>query len=206
MAVYEVSKENFEAYLDSQIKEHPEYIDLKPELMQFFDGISDAKCMEDDENDELWQYLKNDPSQVYIRDTRYHIRLKDTVFDFFQSVFFGGLFDVIFGLYFEEAPIGAVSASAQFIFFVKRIIKDYVIKLDDKEYAVYIEIIKHYKEHSTVDLHEVEEWIEGEQTNVLYVPELAESIAKKDIKSIMDGMVEKNVLSKCNDGSYKINY
>ena len=82
MAVYEVSKEKFEEYLDSQIKEHAEYLGLKQELMQFFTRSTDSKSKEDIEDEELWQYLKNDPSQVYIRDTRYHIRLKDTVLDF----------------------------------------------------------------------------------------------------------------------------
>lgn len=206
MAVYEVSKEKFEAYLDSKIKEHPEYSDLKPELMQFFTGVSDAKPIEDDEGDELWQYLQNDPSQLYLQDTRYHIRLKDTVLDFFENVFFGGLFDVMIGLCTGEVPIGAVSATAQFIFFVKRVAKEFVVKLDDKEYAVYIEMIKHFKEHDEVTVHEVKEWVEREQSNVLYVSELAKTIDKEDVKSIMDDMVEKSVLSKCGDGSYRINY
>ena len=207
MAIYEISREKLERYLDKEIEKHPEYGEFKTELMEFFAGSSDNNMTEKDVQDKsLWQYMKGDPSQFYIPDTRYHIRIKDIVLDFFQNVFFGGLFEAVVAMAGGDVSAGVVTVTGQFIFFVKRIIKEYVVKLDGDEYAVYIEMISHFMEHKKVAVADVNEWIKREKSNPVYVSKRFLEIANEDIKSIMNGMVIKGVLVKQDDECYKINY
>ena len=154
MAVYEISRGNLEKYLDGQIEKNPKYANLREELIDAFAGTIDPKQIEVNSGEEnLWPFSADDPSQLYIPDKRYHIRLKDTALEFMQSVFFGGLFEIMYSVFTGGASIGVgvISVSAQFIFFVKKIVREFVVKLDDPEYAIYVEQISHFMEHREID-------------------------------------------------------
>lgn len=85
MAVFEVSKQYIEQFVDSQIEKNEDFKEYRNELIEILIN-NEQETDGDTDNDEEWPYEKEEPSQLYVRDNRYHIRIKDLVVDFFENI------------------------------------------------------------------------------------------------------------------------
>lgn len=218
MAVFEVSRDYLEKFIDQKIETNKTLIDFREELIDVLvTNTSDIDFVGDCDDDN-WPFEKKEPTQFYIRDSRYHIRIKDLVVDFFENVFTGSLLDAMlfwFGLS-TAASVSTIAITKEFILFVKRVIKEYVIKLDNSEFCIYLQIITHLKEHTAFTFEELLLWLpknDGDlcnmQTNKWLCPYKGQNqcrIDEEEVKKILKRLLSKDILDYSEDGTYKINY
>ena len=164
----------------------------------------------------LWSNENTEPSQYYFKDSRYHVRAKDTVIDFFNLIIKGIILDVVYTM-FTQKPLDEKSLakdSIGFILFIKRLLKQYVVKLDDDEYCVYIKLVSHFLEHSSFDVSDVKGYFTSGKCNLhtkwkchFFENETC-TINDDDIDRIMKKLESKNVIEPVigTDTRYKINY
>lgn len=221
MAVFEVTGEYLEEFVDAQIEKNQELKDFREDLIDILAcRTSDLEnsAFEDAENEDSWSFEKKEPTQLYVRDSRYHIRIKDLVVDFFEKVFMGTLLEAMlfwFGLN-TLTKVSSIKITKEFILFVKRVIKEYIIKLDSTEFCVYLQIITHLKEHQEFSVSELKGWfpIDTESECNMYTekwscPNLKQgkcNFVGDKLEGILQKMVSKNIIEYAENNMYKIKY
>lgn len=221
MAVYEVTKTEVEKFIDRHIKDKEEFIEYREDLIDMLicdtNEISEQSKSIDGYDERVWPFEKKEPTQLYIRDSKYHIRIKDIVVDFIENILCGSLLEPMLGWFGMVSEIAVpATVTTQFIFFVKRVVKEYVVKLDNTDFCVYLQIIVHLKEKSDFNINDIQEWmprIEENDCNMStskwqckYLNSSICYITKDDIENILKRMVAKNIIDYTEDGSYKIKY
>ncbi len=221
MAVFEVTQDYLEKFVDTQIEKNQKLKDFREDLIDMLvcntPDISDV-TPEDKECESSWPYEKKEPTQLYIRDSRYHIRIKDLVIDFFENVFTGALLDAML-FWFGISDMGAVSSigiTREFILFVKRVVKEYVVKLDNTNFCIYLQIITHLKEHQEFSVDELKEWLPKpiEESCNMHTDKwnCADMIEGKccfnqdTLKELLQKMESKNIIEYSENNTYKIKY
>lgn len=142
MAVFEVSKQYIEQFVDSQIEKNDDFKEYRNELIDILIN-NEPETEGDADNEEEWPYERKEPTQLYFRDSRYHIRIKDLVVDFFENIFAGFLLEPMlawFGIV-SGTGVAVVGITSSFIFFLRRIVKEYIVKLDGIEFCLYLHVI-----------------------------------------------------------------
>lgn len=221
MAVFEVTREYLEEFVDAQIEKNQEFRDFREDLIDMLTSNtvdSSDFALEDIRDENSWPYEKKEPTQLYIRDSRYHIRIKDVVVDFLENVLSGALLDAMlhyFGLS-SGAEASLKDITVDFILFVKRVIKEYVVKLDNTEFCIYLQIITHLKEHQEFSAEEIKGWLPagvGRRCNMptdkWACPDLNDGACGFDadkLNKILEKMEKKNIIDCLGNSTYKINF
>lgn len=221
MAVFEVTRDYLGKFVDTQIEKNQELKDFREDLVDMLScntpDITNIMS-EDMDNESSWPFEKKEPTQLYIRDSRYHIRIKDLVIDFFENVFTGALLDAMlfwFGLS-GMAGVSSIGITRDFILFVKRIVKEYVVKLDDTEFCIYLQVITHLKEHQEFSVDELKSWLpmgtenscnmHTDKWNCTYMREGKCYFNQDKIEEILQKMVSKHIIDYSENNTYKIRY
>lgn len=217
MAVFEVSKQYIEQFVDSQIEINDDFKEYRNELIDIL--INNEPETEDDtDNEEEWPYEKKEPTQLYVRDSRYHIRIKDLVVDFFENIFAGFLLEPMlawFGIV-SGTGVAAVGITSSFIFFLRRIVKEYIVKLDGVEFCLYLQVITHLREHDEFSLEDMKRWLPepiGSACNMPTekwgCPKRTQGMCQLDkgqVENVLQKMVSKNIIDYSENGLYKIRF
>ena len=217
MAVFEVSRGFLEQFVDNQIENNSAFSEYRNELIDMLVN-NELEADVNVDSEEIWPFENKEPTQFYVRDSRYHIRIKDMVVDFFENIFTGFLLEpmlIWFGIASGTGAVG-VGITGAFIFFLRRVIKEYVVKLDNVEFCLYLQIIMHLREH--------QEFTDGNITECL--PELMGDecnmptekwscpsreqgkckIDKNNVEKILQKMVSKNIIDPIENETYKIRF
>lgn len=221
MAVFEVTRQYLGEFVDAQIEKNQKLKDFREDLIDMLaSNTPDPNdfMLEDTGNESSWPYEKKEPTQLYIRDSRYHIRIKDLVVDFFENVFTGALLDAMlfwFGLS-SVAEVSSIGITKDFILFVKRVVKEYVIKLDNTEFCIYLQAITHLKEHQEFSIDEIKGWLPvgvgslcNMYTDKWNCPDLNHGMCYftvDKLEGILQKMVSKNIIEYSENNTYKIKY
>ncbi len=221
MAVFEVTREYLGKFVDAQIEKNQRLKDFREDLVDMLASNTPDPGdfrLEDMENESSWPYEKKEPTQLYIRDSRYHIRIKDLVVDFFENVFTGALLDAMlfwFGLS-SVAECSSIGITKDFILFVKRVVKEYVIKLDNTEFCIYLQAITHLKEHQEFSVDEIKGWLPAGVGSLCNMStdkwNCSDRISGKcyfaidKLDKILQKMVSKNIIEYSENDTYKIRY
>lgn len=217
MAVFEVSKQYIEQFVDSQIEINDDFKEYRNELIDIL--INNEPETEDDmDNEEEWPYEKKEPTQLYVRDSRYHIRIKDLVVDFFENIFAGFLLEPMlawFGIV-SGTGVAVVGITSSFIFFLRRIVKEYIVKLDGVEFCLYLQVITHLREHDEFSLEDMKRWLPepiGSACNMPTekwgCPKRTQGMCQLDkgqVENVLQKMVSKNIIDYSENGLYKIRF
>ena len=217
MAVFEVSKQYIEQFVDSQIEINDDFKEYRNELIDIL--INNEPETEDDtDNEEEWPYEKKEPTQLYVRDSRYHIRIKDLVVDFFENIFSGFLLEPMlawFGIV-SGTGVAVVGITSSFIFFLRRIVKEYIVKLDGVEFCLYLQVITHLREHDEFSLEDMKRWLPdpiGSACNMPTekwgCPKRTQGMCQLDkgqVENVLQKMVSKNIIDYSENGLYKIRF
>lgn len=221
MAVFEVTRDYLGKFVDTQIEKNHELKDFREDLVDMLScntsDITDIMS-EDMENENSWPFEKKEPTQLYIRDSRYHIRIKDLVIDFFENVFTGALLDAMqfwFGLS-SMASFSSIGITRDFILFVKRIVTEYVVKLDNTEFCIYLQIITHLKEHQEFSVNELKTWLPMGAEKLCNMPTDKWNCSDKregmcyfnqdKLEGVLQRMVSKHIIDYSANNTYKIRY
>ena len=221
MAVFEVTRNSLEKFVDLQIEKNPELDEFREDLLDMLTcntlDLSDA-IREDMESDSSWPYENKEPSQLYIRDSRYHIRIKDLVIDFFENVFTGVLLDAMLYMFHVDGigKVSSVKITRDFILFVKRVVKEYVVKLDNIQFCIYLQAITHFKEHQVFSINNLMNWLPETSDDLCnmysnrwycsYRNGEKCNFDKSCLENILQKMESRNIIKYCEDNMYKINY
>lgn len=209
MAVYEVTRKDIQDKITEIFnKYNVDDQSLKEELIKILSNNELPDC-EFDEGDSFI-FDKKTPSQLYLRDSRYHIRIKDIVIAFVEDLFLKKIINVITGISDPNMDIGSI------IILIKKIIKDYVVKLDESNYCIYLQAITHLSEHKGFTCKEIIEWLPkyGGKCNMhsdnWTCPYRENDLCIFDINN-MDGILHKMIDKRIfvyaeGDKTYKINY
>lgn len=217
MAFFEVSKQYIEQFVDSQIEKNEEFKEYRNELIDILINNEPETDGDADKEDE-WPYEKKEPTQLYVRDSRYHIRIKDLVVDFFENIFSGFLLEPMlawFGIV-SGTGVAVVGITSSFLFFLKRIVKEYIVKLDSNEFCLYLQVITHLKEHDEFSLEDIESWLPEPMGSACNMPTEKWSCPKRiqgicqldksQVENVLQKMVSKNIIDYSENGSYKIRF
>lgn len=221
MAVFEVTREYLEKFIDTQIEQNHELKAFREELVDMLScntlDITDIMS-EDMDNESCWPFEKKEPTQLYVRDSRYHIRIKDLVIDFFENVFTGALLEAMlywFGVG-NIAGVSSIGITREFILFVKRIVKEYVVKLDNTEFCIYLQVIIHLKEHQEFSVDELKRWLPtgteklcNMHTDKWKCSDMKDGkcyINQDTLEGVLQRMVSKHIFDYADNNKYKIRY
>ena len=215
MAIFEVSRSYLEQFVDAQIEKNTDFSTYRNELIDMLVN-NEPETDVDIDNEDAWPFEKKESAQFYVRDTRHHIRIKDIVVDFFENILKGFLLKpmlVWFGIINGAETVGI---KGEFIFFIKRVIKEYVVKLDDTEFCVYLQIITHLREHREFSVEDIKEWLPesvGDKCNMSTEKWKCPSkdqgnciIDKNDVEKILQKMVLKKIIDYSENETYKIRF
>ena len=217
MAIYEVSRSYLEQFISEQIEKNTAFSGYRNELIDILVS-NEPEIDVNTNNEDAWPFEKKEPTQFYVRDSRYHIRIKDIVVDFLENVFTGFLLEpmlVWFGVV-NGVGVASVRIAGEFIFFLRRVIKEYVVKLDNTEFCLYLQIITHLKEHQSFSVEDIKEWLPksiGDACNMSTdkwnCPNKDHGkckIDKNDVEKILQKMSSKNIIDYIGDETYKIRF
>ena len=217
MAVFEVSKQYIEQFVDKQIKKNQDFKEFRSELIDML--VNNEPQLDGDlEDEEEWLFEKKEPTQLYIRDSRHHIRIKDLVVDFIENIFTGFLLEpmLIWFNIVNGSGISVVGITGAFILFLKRVIKEYIVKLDDTEFCIYLQVITHFKEHQEFTVEDLKEWLPESRENDCNMPTEKWNCSSKvqgkcqrdkdKLEKILQKMVSKNIIEYLKNGLYKIRF
>lgn len=217
MAIYEVSKSYLEQFVDVQIEKNTDFSEYRNELIDMLVN-NEPEIDVNMYNEDVWPFEKREPTQFYVKNSRYHIRIKDLVVDFFENIFAGFLLEpmlVWFGIV-SGAGVAGVGITGEFIFFLRRVIKEYVVKLDNTEFCLYLQIITHLREHQEFSLEDIKKWLPesiGDECNMSTEKWNCPSkdqgkckIDKNNVEIILKKMVLKNIIDYSENETYKIRF
>lgn len=217
MAIYEVSRSYLEQFVNAQIEKNKDFSEYRNELIDMLVNNEQEIDVNTDKED-VWPFEKKEPSQLYIRDSRFHIRIKDLVVDFFENIFTGFLLEPMltwFGIV-SGSGVAVVGITGAFILFLKRVIKEYVVKLDNTEFCLYLQIIIHLKEHQEFSAEKIKEWLPeyiGDECNMFTEKWICPSkdqgkckIDKNNVEKILQKMVSKKIIDYSENETYKIRF
>lgn len=217
MAIYEVSRSYLEQFVDAQIEKNTDFSEYRNELIDMLVN-NEPEIDVNTDTEDVWPFEKKEPTQFYVRDSRYHIRIKDLVVDFFENIFAGFLLEpmlVWFGIV-NGAGVAGVGITGAFIFFLRRVIKEYVVKLDNTEFCLYLQIITHLREHQEFSVEDVKDWLPesiGDECNMSTEKWNCPSkdqgkckIDKNNVEKILQKMVSKNIIDYSENETYKIRF
>lgn len=216
MAFFEVSKQYIEQFIDVQIEKNEDFKEYRDELIDIL--INNDPDIVRDTDEEEWPYEKKEPTQLYVRDSRYHIRIKDLVIDFFENIFTGFLLEPMlswFGVV-NGAGVAVVGVTSSFVFFLKRVVKEYIVKLDGVEFCLYLQVITHLKEHDEFTIADLKGWLPKSvesacnmRTDKWNCPKRTQGICQIDtsqMENVLQRMVSKNIIDYSENGAYKIRF
>ncbi|MCI6242100.1 MAG: hypothetical protein MR646_02155 [Agathobacter sp.] len=217
MAVFEVTRDYLEKFVDTQIEKNQVLKDFREDLVDML-VCNTPDISEDMEGESSWPFEKREPAQLYIRDSRYHIRIKDLVIDFFENVFTGALLEAMlfwFGLS-VKAEVSPICITKEFILFVKRVVKEYVVKLDNTEFCIYLQVITHLKEHQEFSIDELKSWLPREtdnscnmhtdKWNCIDMREGKCYFNQDNLDEVLQKMVLKHIMEYSENSTYRIRY
>lgn len=217
MAVFEVSRAYLEQFVDEQIEKNMGFSEYRNELIDMLVN-NEPEIDVNVDNEDVWPFEKKEPTQLYVKDSRYHIRIKDLVVDFFENVFAGFLLEPMlawFGIV-SGAGVAGVGITGAFILFLRRVIKEYIVKLDNTEFCLYLQIITHLREHQEFTVEEIREWLPAamrdecnmstEKWNCPSKEQGKCKIDKNNVEKILQKMVSKNIIDYSENETYKIRF
>lgn len=208
MGYYVVDTKYLYDFLNETISEDSGFYPFKEDIMNiiFLDVDVSAKSQKKYISG-FWSDESDEPSQLYLRDTRRHIRIKDLVVDFFGRVMSGELLNSFSNLFSEfNQGVNAVIFGINGILYLNHLLKDYIVKLDDDiEYCIYLQLITHYMEHKNFSLEDIHQWLPREICNMHTKWNCCKNkndeciITNNDISQAINNMVEKHILSSENN-------
>jgi hypothetical protein len=219
MAVYEVTRAYLGKFVDDQIEKNPKLKDYRDELLDILcSNTSNQDFMANDlDNDDKWPFEDKEPTQLYVRDSKYHIRIKDVAVDFFEMVFSGALFDSVYIMFSgcKNEQIATFEITKDIIWFISRLIREYVVKLDNTEFCIYLQVITHFSEHREFTVSDLIGWLPtcGTECNMhtdKWVCSRFENgmcyFQEDSIEQVLERMVKKNIFEYSDDNTYKVRY
>lgn len=217
MGYYAVDREYISGFLDETIPENSKFKSLKEDIINIvFLDVNVSSELHKDYTNGFWTNESQDPSQLYLKDKKYHIRVKDLVLDFFKRVISGELLGVFSDMYSEYQLEANVFKAAIFgieeIVYLKHLLKDYIVKLDDKEYCLYLQLVTHFMEHKNFSLEDIKQWLPRDTCNMhtkwncYYCDNNKCKITDKQISDSIKQMISKHILSPVGDDMFKIRY
>jgi hypothetical protein len=216
MGYYSVDYEYLSKYLSEVIPSESKFKPLENDIINivFMDVDVTSEIIPKYKNG-FWLNESDDPSQLYFKDTKYHIRVKDLALDFFSRIISGELLDAIIAVSQENDQsniFGAAVWGIETIVYIKHIIKDYIVKLNDNEYCIYLKLVAHFMEHKVFSVLDVIEMFNNDKCDMhnrwhcdYYNSETCE-ITDEQISNSIQAMAERNILKSLSDNMYKIRY
>lgn len=163
---------------------------------------------------------------LYFRDTDIHICARDIVLEFIKIIFSLDVWRMIQEAYctlkgIEEHSIN-VGAIIDLIARIKKAITNNVIKLTEEKMCFYLQIITHFREHETVSVEEILEWLPEAEHECCWCSAILKCEFRQDthcmlkrknnhheiVQNKLDEMVDLRVLMEniSRKGEYRINY
>lgn len=161
---------------------------------------------------------------LYLRNTDIHICAKDIVLDFIKLIFSPSTWKVVREIYCAQKGIEQISTGdvINLISNIKKAITSNVIKLTEEKLCFYLQMITHFREHKTVTIEEILEWLPKARKECSWCSAVSECDFReknrcliktcenyeKIVQDILDEMVNLRVLTreKAQKVEYKINY
>lgn len=176
------------------------------------------------QNNEQQYYGTGKKAGLYIRDTNIHICAKDIVLEFVKIIFSPSTWKVVCEIYCDQRKINEINAGdiLRLIAKVKKAISDNVIKLTEEKMCFYLQMVTHFREHTTVSVKEILEWLPESEKECSWCLAVSECEFRKNKQCLIKGkenyekivreklneMVDLRVLTrdKTQKDEYKINY
>ncbi len=217
MGYYAVDIEYLNKFLEETIPKNSKFKSMKEDIINIvFLDVDVSSNLHKGYTNGYWSNESKDPSQLYLKDKKYHIRVKDLVLDFFKHIISGELLQAISELYSESQTevnvFKAATCGIEVIVYIKHLLKDYIVKLDDKEYCIYLQLVTHFMEHKEFSIGDIKRWLPDQKCNMhtkwncpYRINDKCE-IADEQIFDIIQQMVKRNILSPVSNDKFKIRY
>lgn len=216
MGYYTVDTDYLSKFLDETISDKSRFKPLKDDIINIlFLDVDVSDTIENKYKDGYWLYESKDPSQLYFRDTKRHIRVKDLAVDFIKRVFSGELLSAIAELFGDNNSTNIFTAALfgiETIVYIKHLVKDYIVKLNNNEYCIYLKLVTHYFEHKTFSLSDVNDMFKNDKCDMhtkwdceFFESEICK-ITDEQISNSINSMVERKILIKIDEDVFKIRY
>lgn len=172
--IYELTTKDIEDIIEDIIQnneEIKEWCDRNKQVKSALTSIFYVDDMKNEEN--IYQNYENQyygtgkKASLYLKNTNVHICARDIVLEFIKIIFSHKVWRVIWESYCAlkgiEVDMFSVGAVIDLIMEIKKIITNNVIKLTEEKLCFYLQIITHYREHKTVKIEEILEWLPEEE-------------------------------------------
>lgn len=230
--IYELTSGDVDNIIESIIQNNGEIKEWADKDKQVIKAALESIFYSDDmeKDEDIYQsyeqqyYGTGKKAGLYFKDTDTHICVRDIVLEFIKIIFSPNVWSEIVRTYCELKKAGSsvpnVGAIVDLISKIKKIITHNVIKLTEEKLCFYLQIITHFREHNTVNVDEILEWLPEkeccwcsavlecefrEDTHcLLKSKENCSEIVQTRLNEMVDSKVlMENVSQK---GEYKINY
>lgn len=168
MAEYYISYEDFEKLLDNAIEECRDkdfLIEHKAEILSALTGnYENSNKNLAKEMISLWENQIESPSQLLLG-ARY-IRVQQVMLDFLRVSLKSGLIYAIIMFVSQNNISGfTVSIGAEIVFALWDLFNK-TKRLDDWDFCVYMQAVKHYRDHEEFDMKDLESWFPNEESPI----------------------------------------
>lgn len=231
--IYELTREDIDDIITDVIKNNKdikEYCDKDGQVKEALESIfydDDINNVEDVYQQYEQQYYgTGKKASFYFRDTDKHICARDIVVDFIKIIFSTEIWNTIKKIYCEAKGIKGTSLDVSEIIYliakIKETISKNIIKLEEDKLCFYLEIITHFREHKTVEVDEILEWLPKAAEECAWNLTVSECKYRRNmhcqlkceenyceiVQNKLNEMVESRVLMKNigHEDQYKINY
>ena len=199
MAIYELTgtalKDFFQSCIDK--KTHDFEIDSYHMTQIFMSETQGDPVAESTASDNWWMQDNREPAQYHV--AQYHIRIKDIAKDFMEKVLCDSFLETLISMMspkYDPKNVKLV-VTKNVVLFLKYIIQTYIVKMSDKEYELYIKILRESANKTEFTKEDLYKWCGYDNTS-------HDEIYETDC--LFDGMVRKGIYSCHADGNaYSLN-